>query len=83
MKTKVNDENRVDYIMEYESGDISDIDMLHLFANLIETGMAWSLQGHYGRNAQAFIEQDWIDNKGIMNVGKIMEFKLDGEKRNV
>ena len=59
-------------------GDISDIDMLHLFANLIETGMAWSLQGHYGRNAQAFIEQDWIDNKGVMNAEKINEiFELN------
>lgn len=78
MKTKVNEDNRVNYIIEYEGGDISDVDMLHLFANLIETGMAWSLQGHYGRNAQALIEQDWISNKGVMNADKINEtFELN------
>ena len=71
MKTKVNDDNRVDYIMEYEGGDISDIDCLHLFANLIETGMAWGLQGHYGRTASALIEEGWISSEGILNEERI------------
>ena len=71
MKTKVNDDNRVNYIMEYEGGDISDVDMLHLFASLIETGMAWSLQGSYGRTAHALIKEGWISSEGILNEERI------------
>ena len=79
MKTKVNDENRVDYIMEYECGNISDVDMIHLFASLIENGMAWTLQGHYGRTANALIEQDWINNEGVINKEKLNEYYLETE----
>tara|TARA_R100000231_G_scaffold55603_3_gene46390 strand:+ start:1068 stop:1292 length:225 start_codon:yes stop_codon:yes gene_type:complete len=68
MKTKVNEDNRVDYICDYEMGMLNEIDTIHLFANLIETGMAWSLQGHYGRTANALIQNDLIDNKGNINL---------------
>jgi hypothetical protein len=68
MKTKVNEDNRVDYICDYEMGMLNEIDTIHLFANLIETGMAWSLQGHYGRTANALIQNDLIDNEGNINL---------------
>tara|TARA_Y100000592_G_scaffold93855_1_gene157677 strand:- start:301 stop:525 length:225 start_codon:yes stop_codon:yes gene_type:complete len=68
MKTKVNEDNRVDYICDYEMGMLNEIDTIHLFANLIETGMAWSLQGHYGRTANALIKSDLIDSKGNINL---------------
>lgn len=43
-------------IIEYESGDISEERFLALFQHLVETGLAWTLQGHYGRTAAALIE---------------------------
>jgi len=43
-------------IMDYEGGEMSDEDMIVFFQHLIDTGMAWSLQGHYGRTAKALIE---------------------------
>ena len=57
----------VDFIMEYEDGELSDEGFLKLFSFLIETGQAWSLQGHYGRTAHALIDRGVIDHKGNIN----------------
>ncbi len=54
----------INYIIDYESGQLNDKKTLELFANLIKTGQAWSLQGHYGRTARALIENKWISEKG-------------------
>ena len=43
-------------IMEYECGDMSDSDMINMFQKLINNGMAWTLQGHYGRTATMLID---------------------------
>ena len=48
-------------IIEYESGEMSDDDTINFFQELIDNGMAWELQGHYGRTAQALIEQGYCD----------------------
>jgi hypothetical protein len=45
-----------DYIIRYENGDLSPDETIALFQKLIDTGMAWRLQGSYGRAAQAMIE---------------------------
>ena len=49
---------QLDFIMAYEGGELDDHDELIAgFQDLIDTGMAWKLQGHYGRTAAALIEQ--------------------------
>ena len=55
---------RVNLIMEHEGGDLTTEDTLILFANLIKTGMAWSLQGHCGRGATNIIQQGYINKAG-------------------
>jgi hypothetical protein len=46
----------VQQIMDYEAGEL-DIDAeIELFQHLVDSGMAWMLQGHYGRTAEAMIE---------------------------
>jgi hypothetical protein len=60
----VEDFSLVDYIMDYESGEISDKRFLELFSYLVRSGKAWTLQGHYGRTAQALIEAGYLDDKG-------------------
>lgn len=61
---KVTSSNVVDYIMEYEGGNMTIEQMLKFFGYLIKTGRAWSLQGMYGRNASSLIESGYIDRKG-------------------
>ena len=54
----------VGLIIEYESGLLSDKQILNLFACLIRSGTVWSLQGHYGRTASALIQDGWISQTG-------------------
>jgi hypothetical protein len=46
----------VDKIIRYEQGDMQEDEFIEFFQELIDTGHAWSLQGHYGRTASALIE---------------------------
>jgi len=46
----------VDRIMAYEQGDMDQEDTLRFFQELIDTGLAFKLQGHYGRTAARLIE---------------------------
>ena len=54
----------VDKIIDYESGTLSDGEVLRLFSHLVKTGLAWQLQGHYGRTAHALIEAGALDRRG-------------------
>lgn len=48
-------------IIEFESGQLEDEGILDLFQELVNTGMAWQLQGSYGRMAQALIDEGLIE----------------------
>lgn len=49
-----------DYIIRYESGELDETETLALFQHLVNSGMAWTLQGSYGRTAKALIERGMI-----------------------
>ena len=44
-------------IIEYEQGQMSEERMIDFFQELINSGIAWQLQGHYGRTAQSLIDE--------------------------
>ena len=49
----------VGQMIEYEMGNLDDTETVLFFQELIDTGMAWSLQGSYGRMARALIEEGY------------------------
>lgn len=51
-----NDFNTVDFIIDYEAGVLSEEEVIEGFQQLIDNGIVWSLQGHYGRTAATLIE---------------------------
>jgi hypothetical protein len=48
--------DQVDAIIKYEQGELGEEDALKLFQDLIDSGLVWKLQGHYGRTAMALIQ---------------------------
>jgi len=48
--------NMVGQIIDYEAGEMEEDEMVNFFQELIDNGMAWTLQGHYGRIAAALID---------------------------
>jgi len=48
--------NKINQILAYENGELDEAGVIELFQNLVNTGLAWSLQGSYGRTATALIE---------------------------
>lgn len=63
----------VDKIMRWESGQMSDSEMVRFFGQLVKSGMAWKLQGMYGRQASRLIDAGYIDAKGNVNKKKLEE----------
>ena len=60
----------LDDILAYEAGELSEAETVMFFQRLVDSGMAWRLQGHYGRTASRLI------NAGLVTLDTT---SIDGE----
>ncbi len=51
-------------LMLFENGELNSMEQIELFSHLIKTGLAWSLQGFYGRAARDFIDSGVLNEAG-------------------
>ena len=56
--------NLFDSIIAFEEGQLNDDEVILLFQTLIDNGMAWRLQGIYGRTAKYLIENGFCHPQG-------------------
>lgn len=54
-------------LIAFEAGDLSNADTLRLFSRLVKSGLAWTLQGSYGRMAHRLIADGWLSDDGTVN----------------
>lgn len=48
-------------MMAFEEGELEEDEVIELFQHLVSTGMAWRLQGSYGRLAADLIDQGLVN----------------------
>jgi hypothetical protein len=56
-----------DRLFSYELGELNEEQTLQFFADLVASGWAHDLQGHYGRTARDLITAGWITEDGEVN----------------
>lgn len=55
----------LDDIMAWEGGEMGEEEEVEFFQELIDNGMAWTLQGCYGRNAAALLDAGLCHTKKV------------------
>ncbi|QMP84510.1 hypothetical protein HUN43_00062 [Streptomyces phage Endor1] len=62
-------------LITYEEGELDEADTLDLFSTLVKSGMAWTLQGHYGRTARNLIDNGYLTEEG--EITELAEYDFD------
>ena len=66
-------------IIAYESGEMEHEEIVEFFQHLVNTGMAWQLQGSYGRAAMALIAAGEITQPAPKKAKKKKTFRVRWE----
>jgi hypothetical protein len=64
--TKTKEFDVVGAVIDFEGGDMSPNRVIEFFSHLLKTGMAWKLQGSYGRAAQSLIAEGYLERDGTI-----------------
>ena len=72
----------IEKLIAWEEGKLKDKEVLELFGELIKNGKCWTLPGVYGRQAQTFINDNWISETGEVDWGKYEEILGEYETKN-
>jgi len=56
----------VSFVIDYESGELDEEAIIEGFQHLIDSGDVWSLQGHYGRTAEALLGNGYCTAGGTL-----------------
>ena len=67
------------YAEGFEGEDAPLGEKIEAWACLIKTGMAWSLQGWFGRQAHAMIEKGLIDKSGKIDWDAVEDPSMEEE----
>lgn len=59
----------VSKIIAFEEGQLDDNEVIELFGDLVKSGLAWQLQGSYGRMAVALINGGYLAEDGTVLAG--------------
>lgn len=54
-------DNLLTQLIAYEQGELDGDELIGLFQYLVDSGLAWRLQGHYGRTANDFINAGLVE----------------------
>lgn len=46
----------INQVIAYEQGELDEEGIINMFQQLINSGLAWEMQGSYGRTAKALID---------------------------
>jgi len=50
----------VGFVIGFENGELDETEVIEGFQHLVDSGLAWQLQGMYGRFATDLIEQGLV-----------------------
>jgi len=55
----------VDDMIDWENGDMSEENEIEFFQKLLDTGMAWTLQGMYGRRTVELLNEGYLIKRSV------------------
>ena len=66
----------ISLIHAYENGETDLQQEIFLYAELVRTGKAWTLQGHYGRTANHLINEGYLLENGDLNNERLLDIGI-------